>query len=577
MRYSRTAIKEQFNIVEYISRYVNLKKTGRNYVGLCPFHHEKTPSFSVSEDKQIFHCFGCGVGGDLVHFLATYLKMNVYDVLTLLENESGVKLIERDKEFEKRQNLINTILKINKKALDIFINNLFKTIDGGEALKYLSKRGINLNTVKKFQLGFGGKGWDNLAKELFRNGFKDDELQKTGLVVFNQSGRRDFFRNRLVFPIINQKGDVIAFGGRSLDNSLPKYINSPESPVFSKRKNLYGINVAKENIVLDKTVFIVEGYIDCISMHEAGYENTVATLGTALTEEQIKYLKGLADNFYLIYDGDEAGIKAAVKAVESFLNLGISPNIVTLPSGEDPDSLLTNGQKQVLDEAIEKSKKGVDFLVQLYKNKYLLQTSEGLRSFIYSLGAHVRNIENPIEREIILREISQTTGIDADKISSVFTPQNSKKNEQKNDDTDKHLSFADNIIAFLIHKPDYNDYIDNDVMSELSEEHKEVLLKVIRSDKQDELSENAKKLYSKLAVLDVYNMADENAFFDMIYFVKRKKIKDEKEKINQLIKKEESLSSPDYKKIFLWQEEKKKLTLLEQKLLRKGVNKSYEI
>ncbi len=576
MRYSRTAIRELFNIVDYVSRYVNLKKRGKNYVGLCPFHQEKTPSFSVSEDKQIFHCFGCGIGGDLVQFLTSYLKTDIYDVLTLLENERGVKLIERDKDYEKRQNTINKILAINKKALGFFVNNLFKTIDGGDALKYLNKRGINLNTVKKFQLGFGGKRWDALANELFRAGFKEEEIAKSGLVVFNQTGRRDFFRNRLIFPIINQKGDIIAFGGRALDDSLPKYINSPESAVFSKRKNLYGINVAKENIVLDKTVLIVEGYIDCISMHEAGYENTVATLGTALTEEQIKYLKGFAEHFYLIYDGDEAGNKAAIKAVESFLNLGISPNVVTLPAGEDPDSLITSGKIDVLDEAVSNSKKGIDFLVSLYKNKYSLQTSEGLRSFIYSLGAHVRNIENPIEKEIILREISEITGIKAEKISQVFIPGNAVKHLQINKETNE-VSYADTIVSFLLNKPDYNDYIDNDVLSELPEDYKEVINKVVKADRHDELSENAKKLYSKLAILNVDNQqVNEDAFFDTIRFIKRKKIKEEKEKINELIKAEESGASPDFKKIFMLQEEKKKLTQLEQRLLKRS-NIGYEV
>lgn len=576
MRYSRTAIRELFNIVDYVSRYVNLKKRGKNYVGLCPFHQEKTPSFSVSEDKQIFHCFGCGIGGDLVQFLTSYLKTDIYDVLTLLENERGVKLIERDKDYEKRQNTINKILAINKKALSFFVNNLFKTIDGGDALKYLNKRGINLNTIKKFQLGFGGKRWDALANELFRAGFKEEEISKSGLVVFNQTGRRDFFRNRLIFPIINQKGDIIAFGGRALDDSLPKYINSPESAVFSKRKNLYGINVAKENIVIDKTVLIVEGYIDCISMHEAGYENTVATLGTALTEEQIKYLKGFAEQFYLIYDGDEAGNKAAIKAVESFLNLGISPNVVTLPAGEDPDSLITSGKIDVLDEAVSHSKKGIDFLVSLYKNKYSLQTSEGLRSFIYSLGAHVRNIENPIEKEIILREISEITGIKAEKISQVFIPGNDVKHLQINKETNE-VSYADTIVSFLLNKPDYNDYIDNDVLSELPEDYKEVINKVVKADRHDELSENAKKLYSKLAILDVDNQQiNEDAFFDTIRFIKRKKIKEEKKKINELIKAEESGSSPDFKKIFMLQEEKKRLTQLEQTLLKRS-NVVYEI
>lgn len=576
MRYSKTALKEHFNIVEYISRYVNLKKAGRNYVGLCPFHKEKTPSFSVSEDKQIFHCFGCGVGGDLVYFLQKYLNLEAYDALLLLEKERGVKLIERNQEFEKRKTLTDKILSINKKATEFFVNNLFKTVEGSDALKYLTKRGVSLETIKKFKLGFGGRGWDGLAKELFRSGFKEDEIQKTGLVVFNQGGRRDFFRNKLIFPIINQRGEVIAFGGRALDNSLPKYINSPEGPVFSKRRNLYGINVAKENIVLERTVIIVEGYIDCLMMHQAGYSNTIATLGTALTEEQIKFLRGLAENFYLIYDGDEAGKKAAIRAVENFLNLGISPYIVTLPEGEDPDSLIVKGESSVLEERISFAKKGVDFLIDLYKNKYPLKTSDDIRSFVYSLGMHVRNIENPLEKELILREVSKITGLSADNLISLFGSTNNRQDTQVV--IDKKVSPYDFLLMVLLQKPEMSDYITNEIITMLPDEHREIIEKVLFSKNEDELSEKAKKLFTRLSVQDFsQEMLSDEGFFETLSFLKRKIIKENKEKIDELIRNEEKLPNPDYKKILMWQEEKKQLVLKEKKLLHKGVKNIYEI
>lgn len=575
MRYSKTALKEHFSIAEYISRYISLKKSGKNYVGLCPFHQEKTPSFSVSEDKQIFHCFGCGIGGDLVTFLEKYLKTDTYDVLLLLEKDKGVKLIERDTDFEKRRSQIDKILSINKIALEFFANNLFKTVEGGDALKYLTKRKITLETIKKFSLGFGGRGWDTLFKQLTRYGFKQEDIQKTGLVVFSQNNRRDFFRNKLIFPIINHREEVIAFGGRALDNSLPKYINSPEGTVFSKRKNLYGINVARENILTEKSVLIVEGYIDCIMMHQAGYHNTIATLGTALTEEQVKFLKGLADNFFLIYDGDEAGIKAAIRAVDIFLNLGISPFIVSLPQGEDPDSVILKGQNSMLEQKIASAKKGVDFLIDFYKNKYSLKTSDGIRSFVYSLGMHVRNIENPLEKELILLEISKNTGIAADSFFALFDPQNKKQDSQKI--IEKKDSSYDILVAVLLQKPELSDYITTEILNMFPEEHREVFEKIVVLKSENGLSETARRLYTRLTVRDFLpESLSEGSFFETITFLKRKKIKEMKEKIDKLIKDEEILSNPDYKKILSWQEEKKRLVLLEKKLLQKGAKYIYE-
>lgn len=577
MRYSRVAIKEHFNIVEYISRYVSLKRSGRNYVGLCPFHKEKTASFSVSEEKQIFHCFGCGVGGNLVDFLEKYLKLDTYDVLTLLENERGIKLIERNGEVEKKKNFIDRLLKINKKAADFFSNNLFRTREGADALTYLKNRKISIDTVKKFNIGFGGKGWDNLSKILLQTGFSQEEIKATGLVVFSEKGARDFFRNRVTFPIINQREEIIAFGGRILDNSLPKYVNSQESIIFSKRKNLYGLNIAKNFIACDKTVFIVEGYIDCIMMHEAGYSNTVATLGTSLTEEQIKFLRGFAEKFYLIFDGDEAGKKAALRAVDIFLNLGISPYIVSLPEGEDPDTLIVNGKKEILEKAIASAKKGVDFLVNFYYNKLSLQTSDGLRSFINSLGMHVQNIENPIEKELIIREISQITGIQFDKISQVFYPQKDERplTEEK---VNRHIMAYDYVTAFVLHKPDYCRYIDENIMQCLPLTHREVIEKVVFLKKEDELSCEAKGLFTRLSIQPpVDSDVSESVFFDNIRFIKLKKINDEKSKLNDLIREEEKSANPDYNKISLLQRQKKDLVVLEKQLLEKGVKRLYEI
>lgn len=570
MKYNKTALKEHFNILDYISKYVNLKKTGRNYVGLCPFHQEKTPSFAVNEERQIFHCFGCGVGGDLILFLEKYLKLNFYDVLLMLEKDKGIKLIERDKEIEKKNQLRDKLLTINKKALTFFVNNLFKTTDGGEALKYLRNRKLSLGTIKKFYLGFGGREWDRLARELEKLGFSSNDIEKTGLVVSGQVGKRDFFKNRIIIPILNQKNEVIGFGGRVLDNSLPKYVNSAESPVFSKRKNIFGINIAKEHIIKTKTVFIVEGYLDCLMMHQAGYNNTVATLGTAITEEQIKLLKGITEKIYLLYDGDEAGNKASLRAVEIFLNLGISPYIVRLPEGEDPDSLIAKGEKSTLDAKIEGAENGIDFLINSYKIKYSLKTSEGIRSFLYALNMHVQNIKNPLEIELIAIEASKVSGVSASDILGFSLPSKENTNKQKQEVVCSSFSSDDYIVAFLLCNPQFNDYIDDNIKSLLSPEHKEIIDKVVIEDKEDELTEAAKGLYSMLVVSDWQIDLNKDAFLDNINFLKKKKIKMKKDEIQKLIESEENLPNPDHQKIFKLQGEKEKLVLMEKEFSKRS-------
>lgn len=571
MRYNKTALKEHYNILDYISKYVNLKKVGRNYVGLCPFHQEKTPSFAVNEERQIFHCFGCGVGGDLILFLEKYLKLNFYDVLLTLEKEKGIKLIERDKEFEKKIQIKDKILTINKKALTFFVNNLFKTTDGGEALKYLRNRKLSLETIKKFYLGFGGKEWDRLARELEKYGFNPNEIEKSGLVLSGQLGKRDFFRNRIIIPIINQRNEVIGFGGRALDNSLPKYLNSPESLVFFKRKNIFGINIAEEHIITTKTVFIVEGYLDCLMMHQAGFNNTVATLGTAITEEQIKFLKGITEKFYILYDGDEAGKKASLRAVEIFLNLGISPYVVRLPEGEDPDSLIAKGGKAILDDKIEVAENGIDFLINSYKMKYSLKTSVGIRSFLYALNVHLKNIENPLEKELIAMEASKVSGVSSkDILESFSSPSKENAYVQKQELVRSNFGRENCIVAFLLCNPTFSDYIDNDVKSLLLPEHIEIINKVILEDKEDELTEAAKVLYSKLVFSDLKIDLSKEAFLDNINFLKKKKLKMKKDEIQKLIENEEKLPNPDQQKIFKLLSERKRLAMIEKEFSKRS-------
>lgn len=542
MKINRELIKEKINIVEYISRYISIQKRGKNYVGLCPFHAEKTPSFTVSESKQIFYCFGCHVGGDLLEFLTKYLKLDYREVLQMLEKETGLRLFERDKDYDRKIKEIKKIYEINKKALLFFVNNLYKTAEGSKALGYLKKRNLNIETIKRFYIGYGGADWDRLYKTLLNEGFSKGDIEKTGLISVTSGGVRDFFRNRIIFPILNARGDIIGFGGRAVDNSLPKYVNSQETVVFIKRSNLYGINIAKEYIEKSKQVYIVEGYMDCVMMHQAGFNNTIATLGTAMTEEHIKYLKPMVDEFYLIYDGDEAGRKAALRGVEIFLNLGVSPFITLLPEGEDPDSLIANEKVDVLKDAISKSKKGIDFLINFYKIKYSLSSIEGQRSFILQINKHIENINNPLERELLIRAVSKETGFSKEEILSFF---NSK---EKYDIINKEVKNTpeDDIIAILLKNPDLITQIDEEIIADLSPQYVAIIDKFITGKKVDELSKEEESLYFRLSMKgDLFEEEMNKIFFDSLTFLRQRYLKKLKENLTKKIEEAEKAKNYD--------------------------------
>lgn len=568
LKINKTIIREKFNIVDYVGKYVVLRKTGRNYVGLCPFHKEKTPSFTVNEEKQIFHCFGCGIGGDLIEFLTRYLNINTFEVLKLLEKESGIRLVISDRDYEKKEKEIKKILEINKKALSFFIHNLFKTEDGSKCLKYMIDRGLKIETIKRFFLGYAGVEWDKLFRYLEKIGYSKNDIEKTGLIVQSSGGHRDFFRNKLIFPIINRYKEVIGFGGRVLDDSLPKYINTPENAVFLKRRNLFGINYALKKIQEKKDVYIVEGYMDCLMMHQSGFDNTVATLGTALTDEHVKLLKGFVNNFFLIFDGDDAGKKAALRACEIFMNIGITPQIVLLPDNEDPDSLIKNNKVDVLNESIRNSKKGIDFLIEFYKMKYSLFTTDGIRSFLSDIEKHLQNITNPLEIELVYREVAKAINMTPEELVSILNqtkkinkiPEISSRNEL--------FSPEDFVLAFLLKNSDYLNEIDEMVFNGLPEVHREIVVAIKDNSNFDDLSEAASQLYRKLYLVDMEGDGANKAFLDNINKIKLKYIKKIKNELNKEIL--EAEKTGDHEMIKILTEKKWQLAIKEKEILTRS-------
>lgn len=567
MKINRELIREKLNIVEYISRYISLNKRGKNYVGLCPFHQEKTPSFTVSESKQIFYCFGCNKGGDLIEFLKNYLKMDHIEILENLEKETGLTLFERDKDYNKKVKEIRKILEINKKAALYFLNNLYKTKEGAKALTYLKNRKLSLETIKKFYLGYGGVDWDRLYRNLINENFDRKEIDKTGLISSTSVGVKDFFRNRIIFPIINSKGEIIAFGGRSLDNSLPKYVNTQETIVFSKRSTLYGMNLAKEHIDKSKKVYIVEGYMDCLMMHQSGYNNTVATLGTAITEEHIKQLKPMVEDFYLIYDGDAAGKKAALRGIELFLNQSINPFIVILPEGEDPDSLISKGRKEELDRAIGDAKNGIDFLIDFYKIIHSLSSISGQRAFILQIKKHIENITNPLERSLLIRAVSEQIGFSKEEIIEVF------KTREKNDIINIGVNNTpeDTVTAILIKNPEYITQVEDEILAAFSQDHISIINKFVTGKKFDDLTPTANQLYYRLNMLsDSFEENLKKIFLDNLIFLKNKYY----EKINEELTKRiiDAEKSGDFSLVKELMSEKDNIKKKQKTLLKFGSN-----
>ena len=565
MKIKRNLIREKFNIVDYIGRYVHLKRSGRNYVGLCPFHQEKTPSFTVSEDKQFFHCFGCSAGGDLIEFLSKYLNVSPYEAVMLLEKESGLVLIEGDRGYERKQKEIKKILDINRSALAFFVHNLFKTDEGSLCLEYISKRGIKIETVKRFYLGYGSSAWDRLFKYLEKKGFNKNDIEKSGLVVQHSGAYRDLFRKRLIFPIINRYKEVIGFGGRSLDNTLPKYINTPENPVFLKRRNLFGINNALKKIAEQKVVYIVEGYMDCIMMHQEGFENTVATLGTAITEEHVKFLKGFVEKFYLIYDGDEAGRKAALRACEIFINQGISTYIALLPEGEDPDSLLKNNRKDVLLNSVNNAKKSIDFLLDFYKMIHSLLSVDGIRSYLLDIEKHLQNITNPLEKELVYREVAKAVNLTPEELYVIFRDSKNSRVLKKIEDQNA-LSPEDYVTAFVLNNLEYHKYV-TEILDFLPAKHREILDKCI-SNAIDYLSDDAEILYRKLSMMDFKPDNNGKTFFTNLYKIKLKQIKKLKEELNKKIIEAEKIGDEQEVKKLI--KEKTDLVLKEKNILKRS-------
>ena len=399
-------VRQSNDIVDVISQYVRLKRSGRNYFGLCPFHNEKSPSFSVSPEKQIFHCFGCGVGGNVFTFLTKIEGINFVEAVQLLAERANTQLPTLENNVDSAKEALKAkVYKVNEFTAKYYHENLYRP-ESKIAQEYIKKRKLSNETLKAFQIGFSGK-FDELYKELKKQGFEDREILESGLVNKNERGQFiDRYRNRLMFPICDVRGRVIAFGGRVLDDSKPKYINSPENIVYSKGRHLYGLNVAKKYDI-KKRLLIVEGYMDVVSLHQRDIHNVVASLGTALTQQQGYLLRNNTEQIILSYDSDEAGQTAKVRAMEILQNMGCDIRVLQMEGAKDPDEYVIKYGNARFQNLVDKAISVIEFKVKILRQSLNLENTNDKIKFLNEIAKLISKIDNSMEREVYIEKIAK--------------------------------------------------------------------------------------------------------------------------------------------------------------------------
>lgn len=399
-------VRMRSDIVDVISGYVKLQKKGGNLFGLCPFHHEKSPSFSVSPSKQMYHCFGCGVSGNVVTFVMEYENYSFREAIEMLADRSGIKLpkMEYSKEEKARADRKAALLEVNKIAANYFYYQL-KQPQGKIGYDYFVGRKLTDETIRRFGLGFSNKVSDDLYRYLKSKGYEDEFLKDTGLVTIEERGARDKFWNRVMFPIMNVNSRVIGFGGRVLGDGEPKYLNSPETMLFDKSRNLYGLNYARTS--RKNYMMLCEGYMDVIAMHQAGYTNSVASLGTALTDQHATLLKRYTDQVILTYDSDGAGVKAALRAIPILKRAGISTKVLNMRPYKDPDEFMKNLGADEFEKRIENARNSFLYEIDVLKSGFNMDDPEQKTAFYNQTARKLLEFGEALERDNYIQAVSR--------------------------------------------------------------------------------------------------------------------------------------------------------------------------
>ena len=408
MRYSDDIIEEvrqKNDIVDVVSQYVKLTRKGSSYFGLCPFHNEKTPSFSVTPGKQMYYCFGCGAGGNVFNFIMEYENYTFGEALKHLAERTGVELpqIEYSKEVQEKARQKAELLEINKQAAQYFYYQL-RTEKGQQGYQYLAGRGLSEETMRKFGLGYSDKFSDGLYRYLKSKGYQDERLRESGLFnVDERHGMYDKFWNRVIFPIMDVNNRVIGFGGRVMGDGKPKYLNSPETKIFDKSRNLYGLNIARTT--RKKYLILCEGYMDVISMHQAGFTNAVASLGTALTSGHASLLKRYTQEVLLLYDSDEAGVRAALRGIPILREAGVNSRVVNLRPYKDPDEFIKNMGSEAFEERLNQASDSFLFRVSIAESEFPMNEPQGQNRFFERCAQMLLELKDELERNLYIEAI----------------------------------------------------------------------------------------------------------------------------------------------------------------------------
>lgn len=435
-------IQERCDIVELISSYIPLKKAGRNFKATCPFHNEKTPSFIVSPEKQIYHCFGCGEGGNALSFLMKYERLEFKEAIKTLAKLAGVPIQFEEKESDKEESYISELYRINEIAGDFYQNYLIKNINSGLA-KYLESRKLNKESLKKFKIGLAPNQWDGLINYLRAKSINLKLIEKTGLIIPKENGGfYDRFRNRLIIPICDPKNRIIAFGARSLDQNLPKYINSPETRIFIKGKNLFGLNLAKDSIRESDFCIITEGYFDVIMPMQEGLSNIVCSSGTALTNEQIRLLKRFTKNVVVIYDSDTAGQIATLRSLDLFLEEDMHVKVVDLPKGYDPDLFARKLGIAKLKKLIDSSLDIFDYKLNVLSRIWDVKKINEKSKIAMEMLTTIKRIKNEVLKSEYIKLLSERINVKEESLLKEIAKINLRQNTYTQASPEKNITYA---------------------------------------------------------------------------------------------------------------------------------------
>lgn len=496
--FAKEEIKRKLSLADLVENYTSLKRSGKGYIGLCPFHDDKNPSFHVDEEKGLYYCFSCGAGGDIFKFLENHKGISFVEAVHELASKLNIKISGSTSKQSHEQSKRSIQLEINKRALQFFHDNLLKNRSSQKARDYLASRSIDIDLAKEFHLGFAEDSWDKLLSCFKNEKISLDISLELGLIGKSEKTQNlyDTFRNRIIFPIIDVDGDVIGFGGRVInDDDKPKYLNSPESTLYKKRKSFYGLHYSKNHIQKEKCALLVEGYMDFLSLYSSGIKNVVATLGTSFTTDHASYLKKYTDSVVILYDGDNSGLRAAVKSGEILLQAGLNPKVAKIPEGSDPDTVVKE-EGSSINEFIESAQEVTGYFIDTVLDRF--ERKEITRSeSAEQLAEFGEQMKDPIIRSDFIHKAASRLGFREDalqsmlkskKKSSYSKQESSAEQEEKNSHktVDAHEMM---ILKICINHPDVIGFIDEEfVIHHMSDDNvKKILIKMI-SEKFEDIS-----------------------------------------------------------------------------------------